>query len=73
MKQGDSGDDEPNARVRGRDAREGTTADREELDSSNLIGADEAAKRFRKAERKRTSASRVILSTLTLGPPRSCQ
>ncbi|KAI6098967.1 Dynamitin-domain-containing protein [Pisolithus croceorrhizus] len=56
---GDSTDDEPSVvRTRTRAAGDATLAGREELDTSNLISAEEASKHFRKAERKRRQRTR---------------
>ncbi|KAI6000715.1 Dynamitin-domain-containing protein [Pisolithus albus] len=56
---GDSTDDEPSAlRTRTRVAGDATLVGREELDTSNLISAEEASKHFRKAERKRRQRTR---------------
>ncbi|KAI6169506.1 Dynamitin-domain-containing protein [Pisolithus thermaeus] len=57
---GDSTDDEPSAvRTRTRAVGDSTLTGREELDTSNLIGAEAASKHFRKAEQKRMCRQRT--------------
>ncbi|TFY69522.1 hypothetical protein EVG20_g3122 [Dentipellis fragilis] len=54
-KQGESSDEESGLPARhALRGRNGETSGKEELDNSNLIGAEEASKKFKRAERKRT-------------------
>jgi hypothetical protein len=60
---GDSSDEEATLPARPTKDRNGAgISSKEELDSSNLIGTEEASKRFKKAERKRMTC--IISSSL---------